>query len=206
MQAEPLSDGELEAVLASGVVPAVQSAIPKVVHQNNPLLFQLARSLRDIEKKIRRPLFPSELKKVFELWAKDARPFWRAEQTWDEYWFEFLDACDRARFGLEESPLPLAWDAAQRAQVPREAVEEVSDPRLRLLISFCRQMQILSGERPFFIPTCWLGERFGVSHSQAALWLRGLRLTRILTVAKAGTETRRPRYFYAPLRQSTEAR
>ena len=199
-QTEHPSDGELEAVLVSCVVLAVQSATPKAAHQNNPLLFQLARRLRDIEKKIARPLSHAELKKVFELWAEGAQPFWRAGQSWDEYWFEFLDARDRACFGLEESPLPMAWEAAQRAEPPREAVEAVQDPRLRLLISFCRQLQILSGERPFFIPTRWLGERFGVSHSKAALWLRGLRHSRILNVVAAGTETRSPRYFYTPLR------
>ena len=205
-QTEHSSDGALEAVLASSVILAVQSAIPKANHQNNPLLFQLARSLRDIERKIGRALSSAELKKVFELWAEAAQPFWRAGQSWDEYWFEFLDACDRARLGLEENPLPKAWETAQRAEPPHEAVAAVTDPRLRLLISFCREMQIMSGTRPFFIPTRWLGERYGVSHSQAALWLRGLRLSRILVVATAGTETRCPRYFYAPLRGGARER
>lgn len=205
-QTEHPSDGELEAVLASSVSLAVQNAIPKAAHQNNPLLFQLARSLRDIETKIGRPLASDELKQVFALWAEEAQPFWRPGQSRDEYWFEFLDARDRARFGLEENPLPAAWEAAQRAELPREAVEAVQDPRLRLLISFCRQLQILSGERPFFIPTRWLGERFGVSHTHAALWLRGLRHSRILDVAAVGTETRSPRYFYALLKGRAQDR
>ena len=60
-------------------------------------------------------------------------------------------------------------------------------------------MQLLSRERPFFIPTRWLAAQFGVSHSQAALWLRGLRLLGILDPATPGTKTRCPRYFYTPL-------
>ena len=195
-QGEPLSDGEHDAVFALLMHAAVQSAVPKTTHQNNPLLFHLAfhlaRSLRDIEAKIGRPASSTEWKMMFELWAKDSRPFWRPEQSSDEYWFEFLDACDRARFGLEENPLAKAWEAAHGSAMPQEAIEAVEDPRLRVLISFCRQMQILSGERPFFIPTRWLGERFGVSHSQAALWLRGLRHTRFLKVEIPGDRNAEP--------------
>lgn len=189
-----------DAVTGELVSAAVAKAIPKTIHQNNSLLFQLARSMRDIKKIIGRPLSSDELKSVFAQWEKDARPFWRAGQSRDEYWFEFWDACDRARCGLEENPLPLAWEMAKVAPMPQEAVDAVEDARLRFLISFCRQMQILSGDRPFFIPTRWLGAQFGVSHAQAALWLRGLRLHQLIDRAVPGTETRCPRYFYVPLK------
>ena len=122
---EQPSNTALDAVTRALVCAAVDAALPKRTHQNNSLLFQLARSMRDIERKLGRSLSANELKAVFQLWEKDARPFWRESQSRDEYWFEFWDACDRARFGLEENPLPLVWEAATHESNPPQAIAAV---------------------------------------------------------------------------------
>jgi hypothetical protein len=189
-----------DAVVSVLVRTAVLNAIPTQVHRNNQLLWQLGRNMKDIENKIGRVLSSCELKNVFNLWEKDAHPFCRQGQSRDEYWFEFLDAYERARFGLEGNPLPQAWEAAMCAPLPQEAIDAVEDPKLRLLISFCREAQLLNGEHPFFIPTRWLGRQFDISHTRAALWLRGILFLGLLVVSQRGTATRCPRFFYAPLR------
>ncbi len=176
--------------------------VPTTIHQNNYSLFQIARGLKDLDNQLGKSLTQDDRRVVFDLWAKHACHHWRPEQTYDEYWLEFLDACNRAAFGLQEDPVPAAWEAAQRRTSVREA-DTFEDPRLKLLVTFCAEMQRSSVDRPFFIPTRRLETMFGVSHTKAAMWLRGLCHLKILRRTETGSKTRCPRYVYLPLRSGS---
>jgi hypothetical protein len=168
--------------------------IPESIHQNNPLMFQIGRALKDVERSIQRSLTLAERRRAFEFWAKDAQPFWRPGVSKDNYWFEFLDACERAQWGLHEDPRQSAWATVQDLPLPQLALDMVEDGQIRRLIAFCMEMQRRCGFHPFFVSTRWLAERLQVSHTQVALWLRGLCHMDILQRKQKATKSRCPRY------------
>jgi hypothetical protein len=44
-----------------------------------------------------------------------------------------------------------------------------TDERIRLLAAICREMQVLTADNPFFLPTRKLGEILRVHYTQAAV-------------------------------------
>jgi hypothetical protein len=71
---------------------------------------------------------------------------------------------------------------------------------MQLFVSFLRELQILNGERPIYVSTRAIAERFGISNVTAAKWMKALIPLGILRLAEPGTTTHCPRYFYLPLK------
>jgi hypothetical protein len=82
-----------------------------------------------------------------------------------------------------------------------------TDDRIKLLAAICRELQILTKEHPFFIPTRKIGEILDVHWTLAARWLRALETLGIIRLAP--DEVRRrggnhcPRY-HCDLSRSTQ--
>jgi hypothetical protein len=136
----------------------IAQVAPTDYHQNNQSLFGLARAAKSYENEIARPATQLELQFVFGRWCLLARRFWRREGTRDDYYAEFLVAYGYARIGLDENPLELALNRAKSAPLPE--LPGFTDDRVKLLAAICRELQVLTKEHPFFIPTRKIGEIF----------------------------------------------
>src|SRR5205823_5266344 len=87
---------------------ALTLTVPRDFHLNHDLLFVLARWVKTVEEQENRKRSLGELRKIFSAWAVRAAPFLRKELGEEDYWFEFLEAYERARFGLGVNPVVLA--------------------------------------------------------------------------------------------------
>jgi hypothetical protein len=168
-------------------------------HQNNASLFKLARLVKSYENATGRPATQAELEFVFDRWSLIARPFWRRELTRDDYYAEFLEAYGYARMGLDENPIEVAISRAKAAPLPE--LPGLSDEPIRLLAGICREMQVLTGDNPFFVPTRKVGEILGVHWAKAARWLRILEKPLEVIHLAPGEVRKRggircPRYYY----------
>jgi hypothetical protein len=76
-------------------------------------------------------------------------------------------------------------------------------------VAICREMQLLTGRNPFFLPTRKLGEVLGVHWTQVGRWLRVLaEPLRVIHLAPGEVRkrggNRSPRYHYGPSVQTCE--
>jgi DNA-binding transcriptional ArsR family regulator len=186
-------------------VDLVTEVAPTDYHQNNASLFKLGRLVRTFEGMIGRLATEEELEFVFDRWCLVARDFWRPGLTRDDYWAEFLEAYSYARMGLDENPIEVAVSRAKAAPLPQ--VRGFTDERIRLLAAICREMQELTKDNPFFLPTRKLGEILGVHWTQVARWLRALEALGIIHLAPGEVRrrggSRSPRYHYGPPTRNT---
>jgi hypothetical protein len=183
----------------------IAQVAPTDYQQNNRSLFKLARLAKGYEHAIGRPATQSELEFVFDRWCLVARRFWRHSR--DDYYAEFLEAYSYARMGLEENPLEIALFRAKSAPLPQ--LQGFTDERIRLLAAICRELQELTGNNPFFLPTRKLGEMLGVHWTLAGRCLRALEVLEVIHLAPGELRrcggTRSPRYYYGAGAQKTDA-
>jgi hypothetical protein len=195
-----VSIASVSSSLIEGFSPkdSISQLAPTGHHQNNASLFKLARLVKSYENAVGRPATVQELEFVFDRWCLVARRFWRPELTRDDYYAEFLEAYSYARIGLDENPIELAVSRAKATPLPD--VEGFTNERIRLLVAICREMQLLTGDSPFFLPTRKLGEILGVHWTRVGRWLRAIEALRIIRLADGEVRqrggSRSPRYYY----------
>ena len=113
---------------------------------------------------------------------------------------EFLNAYQSAKYPLGSTLIPKAWKLATDEPLPPEAMQFES-PQLRLLVAFCRQLQLLVGDQPFYL-SCRVVQTLlhHPTHTTAAKWLRSLCVLQVIELVQQG-DTRlasRYRYRFAP--------
>ncbi|MBA2704462.1 MAG: hypothetical protein H0U60_11485 [Blastocatellia bacterium] len=162
------------------------------------MLFQLARGVITLEKVENRSISLSERRLIFGQWYERAKPFLRAEKTFDDYLFEFLTSFDGVRHLLDEDVVDEAWVRANTAPLPKVA-ECFETQSVRLLVGLCRELQRIAGHQPFLLACRTVARLFGhATHTTAASWLRGLASARIIEVVEQGSAqtNRASRYRY----------
>ena len=194
----------------SSIDQAVSTSIPTEKRQNHDFLFRLARALLALQDHWRTEdkLPPNEtlsndvLRNAFDLWHRNAGPFLRPDQTRDEYFLEFLAAWEDARIPLGEGSMNQILETARKASPPDEVFRNgLSDPRIILLVKFCRELQRASGDGPFYLACRTVQQLFNLGSPRTAhCWLKGLHGLRIINpVEKGGPETRKAtRFRYLP--------
>jgi len=170
-------------------------SIPNKKRENNALLFKLARAIKTLEVKGENFDLP-QLESIFDEWYKRSREFLRDGQTREEYFVEFMNACERAKFPLGGAKVAEAWAKAESQPPPSEAMK-FENPKIRLLIAFLKELQVMAGTQPFFITlrdcAALLHQE---SHSTVDKWIGALRKLGYIKVAKPGNERHASRYFY----------
>ena len=178
------------------VEDALRVAMPDRVHENNHCLFILARAVKALE--MQGAIFaPKELVSVFNRWHAAAARFLRPGLSKEDYLTEFLSACHRAKYPLGSlNTIPKAWALAQKNSLPPAAFQ-FENPQLRLLVALCRELQIINGDKPFYLSSRTCKDLFGhASHTTAAKWLDTLCTLKILKKVKKGDAKRASRYHY----------
>lgn len=174
----------------------LRRCVPDCVHQNNDLLFNLARGVKTLDQQQGVSFSTERRRDVFEQWHTRSVKFLRPELTKEDYWIEFLHACSSAKYPLGGDAIPTAWNRAQENPPPPEA-QQFENPQLRLLVALCRELQILNGEKPFYLSSYSCQQLFGhANHTTAAKWLRVLCVLNIIKVAEKGNTIRATRYRF----------
>jgi hypothetical protein len=176
--------------------------VPQKVHQNNDLLFKLARGILNLEKLDGYPYSLAQRLDVFNEWFKRSRPFLRLGQSRDAYLAEFMNAKKRANTPLGGNTIDEAWNLAQSEPLPAEAAV-FEEERNQRLVGFCFQLQRLNGDEPFFISSRVCQRLLGLGTAyEAAKWLTALQEMGVIELAEKGSERRATRYWYSSLKPS----
>lgn len=177
------------------VEDALLVAMPVRERENNQLLFKLARAIKTLELKGQVFGIP-ELEAVFDRWYAQAREFLRNGQTKEDYYLEFMNACEKAKFPLGSVKVGEAWARAKSQPLPEEAMR-FTNPDMRLLIAFLKHLQILVGDEPLFVTyrdcASLLGHK---SHSTVETWIGALAKLKYIRFGERGNEHRANRYYY----------
>lgn len=176
----------------------IELVVPTEPRQNHKLLFLLARGVLTLEKTEKRTISSVELNQIFRQWHARAEPFLRADQTFDDYQLEFLEALQRVKYLIGESAVTEAWARANRTPLPKIA-SCFETPGIRLLVGLCRELQRMVGDQPFWLACRTVAQLFEHNNpTTAAKWLRGLTSVRIIDVVERGNAqtNRASRYRY----------
>jgi hypothetical protein len=172
----------------------IQETKPTGERQNHHKLFELARRVKGWEQKMGIAMPPEQIKSVFNGWHARAIKFLSHSKT--EYWFEFEDALEDVRYPHGAAVLTAAWERAQKSEPPPEAMQ-IEDPKIRLLVSLCRELQQCAGDKPFILPARVVQRLF--HHDQPMRgwrWLNGLCRMKILEKVRAGNAAIRETNLY----------
>lgn len=179
---------------------AIEVALPKETHQSHKSLFVLARAIKALSLSQGRTIPITEMKSTFLKWHTRAMPFLDPSQSQDDYWFEFLEAHERAAHPLGVDVLTSAWESAHSKPPPAVAMQFAS-PEIQRLVSFCRELQMMSKTSPFFLSTRSVQKLFALpTPMSASRWLKGLCRSQILKVEEQGklNSGRASRFRYLP--------
>ena len=185
--------------LINSVEDVVRKCLPTKIHENNRLLFDLARGLLTLN----RLEISHDSDEVFELWYKKANQFLRPESSKEDYYLEFLKACHQAKVPLGSSMVATGWERAKQNRLPLPPkVMAIQKPDFQLLCAFYREMQIGVGVgNEWFVAgglrACakLLGHK---SHSTVGTWTAALHTMKVLKTVKKGDAHHSTRFIYLP--------
>jgi len=109
----------------------------------------------------------------------------------------FLKDWKQVKFPAGANPLHIVFERAKTARTPL-AAQPYEDERLRLLVTFCCEMQRAVGEREFYLDGRSAGRLIGVSGVTAWQWLMLLYQDKppVLKLVEKGTSRKSNRFFY----------
>lgn len=180
----------------------VRIAMPDGPGANHSALFRLARGLLTLAVRNRKPSTLDEKMVAFEAWylLANERGVLKVGQTRDQYLVEFVEACENAKYPIQESSMlmeALNTAKAHDTESPPESQIFTSEP-YKLLVKWCFYIQKhadLAGVK-WFLSCRDAGQHLGVSHTEAAKMLKALVRFGVLDVAEKSTTTTAARYMY----------
>lgn len=180
----------------TSIQQAVSLCTPVARRSTDKLMFKYCRALKAFALHRGEKLNGPELDQAFSAWYEAARPFLR-DQPRSRYLREFLHRYDQAKTPL--GPARLLKRALQRVDSsppPSEAGRFSDDPPMMRLVSLLYYLQVEAGDQSFWISSRDCGKLFGISHAQAATWLKQLtsRHFRLLKIVSPHTASTCPRY------------
>lgn len=185
---------------SSAVIGSVQEAVrlctPAKRRSTDKLMFKFCRALKTLERHRGSPLDKQELNDAFKAWYDAALPFLRNEPL-SRYRAEFFYRFDQAKAPLGHARLlKRALHRADTCAPPSEAEQFADDALLKRLVSLLYCLQIEAGDQWFWISSRDCGRLLGVSHTEAARWIKVLASDhyRILKIVRPHTSESCPRY------------
>jgi hypothetical protein len=128
---------------------AILSNIPSGISRRNLGVFELARALKAIPRFADAPV--DTMKPHVRRWHNiglEKRVI--GTEPFDETWIDFLHAWPKVIFPKGNEPLIAILKRAKSLPSPAVAQNYEGDG-LRLLVAICRELQIASGEKPFYL-------------------------------------------------------
>ncbi len=174
------------------VESAIKSTIPTGPGRRYHQLFAFARRLKGIPSLV--DADRATLRPIVTAWHSRALPY-IATKAFDESWADFLNAWKQIKFPAGAGPLAAAYELAISSPIPAEAFA-FEIPVIRDLVALCRQLQLIAGDKPFFLGCRPAGEVLGITHTAANRWIRLLEHEGIIVRTLTGTRFKANEFRY----------
>lgn len=164
---------------------AISRTLPTKPGERNRRLFDYARELKAI-KEFAEVEDAKMLRPQVREWFRQAYSV-IGTKTFDDTWMAFTYAWPRVKYAAGCGKLEELFELAKNASDPPEALEW-EQPKLRLLIRFCRELQINAGhDNPFPLACRDANDLLGTNcHQTVWLWLKALCREKVLFAVSTG--------------------
>jgi hypothetical protein len=179
-----VSSGYAVSSVSTQVERAIRDSQPRSRSGYRNALFRLARQLKAIPELLHTK--PAVLNPIIERWHAMAAAI-LGDMLLDEVRIDFLRAWPRVKHAAGTGPMHDIFARAQRRAVPEVALK-YQQPKLRLLVALCWELQEYAGDRAWPLGCRQAGELLGVSHTTAANWLFLLVQDGVLELVSVGSE------------------
>ncbi len=137
-------------------------------------VFKFARAVKAFEMTIDLRLPPKELPVAFGIWWTLAKPTLPPDADREECLILFEDAYHKARTPLGANVIGSAIARLATTAPPPEA-EKFDSQKIKRLVHLCHELQLLSGDRPFFLSLRDAARGIGCpKYETVGAFLRGL--------------------------------
>ncbi len=157
----------------------IKDTLPTVPGRRNRKVFEFAQTLKALSFLV--DATANNLKPFVREWHSLALPNINTK-LWEETWSDFVYAWSRVKFP-KGTQMSMVLAKAAAAGIPKEA-EQYEQPKHRLLISLCRELQRAAGDEPFYLSCRMAGKLLEVDHMTANRWLCMLANDGVLKVAQ----------------------
>lgn len=164
----------------------IKKTLPNKYGTRTRKVFDLTRALRSLPKYT--GIAPKIFEPVVREWHRRALTYIRTKE-FEETWIDFLKAWTKIKWKEGESPMSETFEKAKRASVPGYAAK-YDNPKLRLLVVWCKLLQEQVGGSSFFLSARTAGKFLNVNPMTANRWLFLLERDGILEVIEKGKLTR----------------
>jgi len=131
----------------------------------------------------------NKLKTIVRKWHELALQEIRTK-SFEESWFDFVESWKQVRWAADEGPFQDILAKAV-ATTPPVALK-YENPKIRLLISLCCELQKSAGDKPFYLAARKAAEVLGLEHpTQACRLLSGLEADGIIELTLKGSLAKR---------------
>lgn len=176
---------------------ALRVSTPTAPHQNYRLALILARAVKALEAQTGKRFTPAQHRNIHNQWLARAAQFLRAGQTEEDYFMEYLNAYQLAKYPLGSVAIAKAISAAQKRPFPAGALKWADNPDVRLLAAICRELQAIHGAEPFYLSARMVQKVFKhENHAIGAKWLRSFCVMQVLEEVEKGKGLRASRYRF----------
>ena len=128
---------------------AILETIPSGIGRRNRQVFELARALKAIPRLVDAPV--DAMKPHVRQWHKiGLEKAVIGTEPFDETWIDFIHAWPKVKFPRGKEPMIAIPERAKHSPPPAVAQNYEGDG-LRLLIAICRELQNVSGNKPFYL-------------------------------------------------------
>jgi hypothetical protein len=172
--------------LAAPISLAIGRTIPGWVGKRHDKIFKFVRELQALPGLKTVPV--PQLKALFRQWYDRARPIMQTDPpiAFEAAWWDFVEGWPKVKVPKNEEVIMVAFERALCGDLPQVA-KEYENPKTKILVGLCRELQRASGDRPFFLASRTAAGLLEVSHPTIAFWLRGLQTDGILKLVERGT-------------------
>jgi hypothetical protein len=167
------------------VEKTISETLPKRQGQRNRKIFDFAQALRANPRLANAGA--NEFKPIFKLWFDRALPY-IGTKDFETSWFDFLYACERVIFAKGVGMAQIL-ERAKTAPTAK-AAEKHQNPKMQLLICWCRELQIAAGNRPFWLSARTVAKYLEVAPMTAWRYLFILAREKVLDEVEKGKMTR----------------
>jgi hypothetical protein len=159
---------------------------------SNKMLHELARDVRGVERRCGKPLTQAQYKTICEKWETASRPYLRKGV---DYFTRFLAKLSSVTMPKGET-LRTAFERSKRRQPPPKVLF-LSNKKLQLLASLCRELQEMAGDQPIMLCQTHIAKLFTLTQQTISEWIRALKTLGVLKLAEASIpKARAARYYF----------
>ncbi len=179
-------EGKISSICVGDFEKITKGTLPEKFGTRNRRVFNLARALRSLPEYF--DADPKYFEPVVREWHKRALPYIRTKE-FEETWIDFLKAWQKIRWRIGDNPMSETFEKAKKSPVPNWAAR-YDNPKLRLLVAWCKELQGRAGNGSFFLSARTAGKFLDIKPMTAYRWLFLLERDEVVEVVEKGKMTR----------------